>query len=151
MILPILQLIACITLAIVAFRWRFLHSAGGSAYRTLVPFISAAGIFGVILVFPYIMEVFVVYYSGAQYELEAMLYRFNGPYWWVYYAGLILPLLPILGLFPFIGKRPTMVVAISFLALIPVSFTPAVTVIKRITTKVESTSTELPTPAGIRN
>ncbi len=137
MIIPALQLIACVTLAVVAIRWRLVHSARENAYRFLLPFIIAAGIFGIILVFPYAIEIFVAYYSGAQYEMEAMSFRFNGPYWWAYSASFILPLLPTCGLFPFIGKRPILVVAIAALALIPVSFTPVVSVIKRLTSRAE--------------
>jgi hypothetical protein len=83
------------------------------------------------LVLPYAVEVFVAYYSGAQYEAEVMAYRLNGPYWWAYCAGFIFPLLPILGLFPFIGKRPVLMFAIAAMALIPITFTSVGEIIRQ--------------------
>jgi hypothetical protein len=137
MIIPALQVIACVTLAFFAIRWRLMYSARENAYRFLLPFIIAAGILGVILVCPYVTEVFVAYYSGVQYEMEAVLFRFHGPYWWVYCAGFILPLLPTCGLVPLIGKRPVLMAAIAVVALIPVSFMPIVSIIKRSSSRAE--------------
>lgn len=120
-ILMALQFLACLALAVFALRWRLAH-AGESAYRHLLPFTFAAGALGFILVYPFAMEFFVAWYSGAMYEMESVLFRFNGPYWWAYRSGFILPLLPVFGLFPWIGKRPVVMLVIAVLALIPVSF-----------------------------
>lgn len=120
-IIPILQLMACTTLAVVAIQWRLTHSASENAFRHLLPFIAAAGVLGIILLFPYAIEFFVANYSGALYEVESISFRFNGPYWWVYWLQTFLPLLPILGLFPFVGKRPILMVVFAGLAMLPVA------------------------------
>lgn len=122
MILMALQFVGCLALAVFALRWRLAHAARESAYRHLLPFTIAAWVLGFVLVYPLAMEVFVAWYSGAMYEVEAITFRFNGPYWWVYRAGFVLPLLPVFGLFPWIGKRPVLMLVIAVLAMLPVSF-----------------------------
>lgn len=126
---------ACLTLAVLAVRWRVSHASRESAYRFLLPINIAAGLLGIILVYPYAMEIFVAWYSGAMFEMEMISYRFNGPYGWAYYAGFILPLLPLLGWIPLIGKRPLLMLGIAALALIPVSFTPVVNMIQWFTAR----------------
>jgi molybdopterin-containing oxidoreductase family membrane subunit len=39
---------------------------------------------GTIVGYAYLMELFVAFYSGALYEMEAFKYRITGPYWWAY-------------------------------------------------------------------
>ena len=39
---------------------------------------------GTIVGYAYIMELFVAYYSGAKFEMEAFKLRITGPYWWAY-------------------------------------------------------------------
>jgi Ni/Fe-hydrogenase subunit HybB-like protein len=39
---------------------------------------------GTIVGYAYLMELFVAFYSGAVYEMEAFTYRIVGPYWWAY-------------------------------------------------------------------
>jgi Ni/Fe-hydrogenase subunit HybB-like protein len=41
---------------------------------------------GTIVGYAYLMELFVAFYSGAIYEMEAFKYRIAGPYWWAYLA-----------------------------------------------------------------
>jgi molybdopterin-containing oxidoreductase family membrane subunit len=41
---------------------------------------------GTIVGYAYLMELFVAFYSGAQYEAAAFKYRLVGPYWWAYLA-----------------------------------------------------------------
>jgi molybdopterin-containing oxidoreductase family membrane subunit len=41
---------------------------------------------GTIVGYAYLMELFVAFYSGAIYEMEAFKYRIVGPYWWAYLA-----------------------------------------------------------------
>lgn len=123
MILTALQFTACFVLAVLAFRGRAMHAAGENAYRHLLPFTLAACALGFILVYPFAMEMFVAWYSGALYEMEAVTFRLNGPYGWVYRAGFILPLLPFFGLFPWIGRRPVLMLVIAVLASIPAAFT----------------------------
>jgi Ni/Fe-hydrogenase subunit HybB-like protein len=39
---------------------------------------------GTIVGYAYLMELFVAYYSGGQYEIDAFKFRITGPYWWAY-------------------------------------------------------------------
>jgi Ni/Fe-hydrogenase subunit HybB-like protein len=39
---------------------------------------------GTIVGYAYLMELFVAFYSGAIYEMDAFKYRIVGPYWWAY-------------------------------------------------------------------
>jgi len=119
-------------LAIAAGRMIFHRSTSETAHRSLLPFIVVASILGWCIIYPFAVEIFVAYYSGAIYEMEAVSFRFSGVYWWVYTAGFILPLLPMIGLLPWVGRRPTLIAGIALLSLIPVSFTPVVTIISRI-------------------
>ncbi len=120
-ITPVLQLIACTTLIVISIQWRLTHSASENAFRHLLPFIAAASILGIILALPF-AELFVAYYSGALYEMESIKFRYEGPYWWAYWALVTFPLLPTLGLFPFIGKRPIVMATLAGLAMLTVTF-----------------------------
>ena len=128
----ILHAVSCVALLAAAFRWQFARPAHGDARRFLFPFILAAAVLGCLSVAPWALELFAARYSGRLYEMEAMSFRFSGPYWWVYAAGFILPLLPVSGLFPAFGKRPLLMAVMALLALIPISFTPAVILIGRL-------------------
>jgi hypothetical protein len=122
---------------VISIRLQLAYSVRQHTYRSLLPFIIIAGIFGILLVFPYAAEISSIYKMGDKNEMEAMSFRFNGPYWWVYSSGFILPLLPAFGLFPAIGKRPILVVAIAVIAMIPVSYTPVVSIITQLTSGVD--------------
>jgi molybdopterin-containing oxidoreductase family membrane subunit len=39
---------------------------------------------GTIVGYAYLMELFVAYYTGAIYEMDAFKFRIAGPYWWAY-------------------------------------------------------------------
>lgn len=39
---------------------------------------------GTLVGYAYIMELFVAFYSGAKFEMDAFYYRITGPYWWAY-------------------------------------------------------------------
>ena len=67
MMLAIVQVFSCLSLLIVA----LLITAGRrNAGRFLLPAILAATIAGMLLVGPYLMEFFVIHYSGAIYEIR---------------------------------------------------------------------------------
>lgn len=40
---------------------------------------------GTIVGYAYLMELFVAFYSGAIYEMDAFKFRIAGPYWWAYF------------------------------------------------------------------
>ncbi len=48
---------------------------------------------GTIVGYAYLMELFVAFYSGAIYEMDAFKYRIAGPYWWAYAAMMSLNVL----------------------------------------------------------
>ena len=50
-------------------------------------------------------------------------FRMNGPYAWAYSLAIILPVLPVAGILPVIGKRPLLMAGIALLALLPAAFT----------------------------
>ena len=93
-----------------------------SISTSLHPSIVAASGLGIALIAPYLLEIFIIKYSGAIYEMEGIEYRMNGPYWWVYYLGAILPLLPILALIPRIKRRPFIVATLALLGMVPIVF-----------------------------
>jgi len=48
---------------------------------------------GTIVGYAYLMELFVAFYSGAIYEIDAFKFRIAGPYWWAYAAMMSLNVL----------------------------------------------------------
>jgi molybdopterin-containing oxidoreductase family membrane subunit len=48
---------------------------------------------GTIVGYAYLMELFVAFYSGAIYEMDAFKFRIAGPYWWAYAAMMSLNVL----------------------------------------------------------
>ena len=122
MILHILQVAACVALIAAAMYWKLRRSNQQGVHKFLFPFILSASVMGMALLASYAMEVFIAYYSGAIYALELVFYRFDGPYWWVFASGAILPILPIFGVFPQVGGRPVFVAFIGALAMAPFLF-----------------------------
>ena len=122
MIVDILQVTACVALIVAIIYWKLNRSAELRIHKFLLPYILVASALGIALIVPYAMELFIVYYSGENYEMEAVTYRFTGPYRWFFYGKSILPLLPILGVLPQIGSRPVFVAFIGVLAMVPVLF-----------------------------
>lgn len=122
MTVQILQFSTCIALAAAAIFWRSKRRSAEGAHKSLFPFIIAAGLMGCILVGPFGMEAFVAYYSGALHETDPILFRLEGPYRWVYLTAFILPLLPVFGLLPPVGKRPVLMTVLAVLAMVPVVY-----------------------------
>ena len=54
--------------------------------------------------------------------MEALSYRLNGPYWWVYYGSAIFPQLPGLALIPALRKHPLTVLLLALLGAVPSMF-----------------------------
>jgi molybdopterin-containing oxidoreductase family membrane subunit len=48
---------------------------------------------GTMVGYAYLMELFVAFYSGAIYEMDAFKFRIAGPYWWAYAAMMSLNVL----------------------------------------------------------
>ena len=119
MILLTFQFLSCLALLSISI-WEIFR--GNRLNRFLLPSIVAASGLGIALIAPYLLEIFIIKYSGAIYEMEGIEYRINGPYWWVYYLGAILPLLPILALIPRIKRRPFIVATLALLGMVPSMF-----------------------------
>lgn len=122
MILSILHLAACIVMSGASVFWivRGTHSTG--FHRFLFPYLIVAGICGILLTLSPLLEIWVAYYSGAIYEIEAFKFRFAGPYWWIYSTSLAFPLFPLLGILPPIGQRPLLMTGIGIISVIPSLF-----------------------------
>ncbi len=76
-------------------------------------------IFCGILIYSYLSDLFIAYYSGAKYELEAHKLRIEGPYAWhyrMYLLGITLPLFLILPKYRSVPKI-VLIIASTSLAL----------------------------------
>ncbi len=76
-----------------------------------------AGCCAAITIYSYLMELFVAYYSGAKYELEAYELRWTSPYNWILYLQLLGLILVTLYLFPRFRKSHKYLMISSLLAL----------------------------------
>lgn len=119
MIISITHLLACLCLLAAAIAIR---RGNSSAVPFLFPLILLSTATGIALIYLYAIEIFVANYSGAIYEMEVLTYRLNGPYWWVYYGSVILPLLPGLAFIPAIRKRLVLVAVLALIAAVPSAF-----------------------------
>lgn len=120
--LLISQFASCMILAVLAIGWRLTHPKDESAHKFLFPAIVAAGLLGCGLLLPFAMETFIAYYSGSSNPMAVMRFRLTGPYWFVYFTGILLPPLPLVGLIPTLGKKPVLMTVIAMLASLPVAF-----------------------------
>jgi hypothetical protein len=77
-----------------------------------------AGCCAAITIYLHLMELFVAYYSGAKYELEAYELRWTGPYNWILYLQLLGLILVTLYLFPRSRKSHKYLMISSILALL---------------------------------
>ena len=71
-----------------------------------------------ILIYVYLSEIFVAYYSGGKYEMEAFKLRITGPYAWVYILFLTSIALPISLFVPSIRKSAILVLSITVITYI---------------------------------
>lgn len=115
MITSALHLLACITLAIVSLFWRQHLPEGASIYRHVMPFIIAAGVLGLLVIYAYIMEFFVASYSGSIYEVGGLTV---GQTAWIA-VSVILTILPIVGLIPYVGRQSLLLAVAACLASVP--------------------------------
>lgn len=91
-------------------------SAEQARHVFLVPCFLFSGMSAVIF-YQYAMELFVAYYSGAKYELEAFKLRITGPYAWVYIGMLMTPVLGMLQLIPKLRNNVSFISTCVFFAL----------------------------------
>lgn len=62
-----------------------------------------------VILYAYFMEIFVAYYSGSQFELEAFKLRVTGPYWYAYLFPILTHILVLLVAIPRLRKNLTFV------------------------------------------
>jgi hypothetical protein len=110
-----LHLLACIALAVTSLYWRYHATDEESIYRHVMPFIVAAGSFGLLILGGYLMEFFVLTYSGAIYEVGGLTGRRIS---WIA-ISLCLTLLPFIGLIPFVGRRGFVLFVVACVAAVP--------------------------------
>ncbi|RYD24433.1 MAG: hypothetical protein EOP88_00055 [Verrucomicrobiaceae bacterium] len=120
MILEIVQILCCIALAGAAIYWRVRKHPGEGAHKFLFPVIIATGLAGCLRAFPPAIESYLSWQRASLYEVVG--YRFGGPYWWVYVAAVLLPLLPVVGMLPSIGKRSVLMAVLALLAMLPATY-----------------------------
>ncbi len=119
MILHSLQPLSCLCLLAVALS---LSKGIVKARPFLIPLIITSSVLGIATLYPNAIEIFVVNYSGAIYEMESLGSLPNVPYRWVYYGNAILPLLPALALIPQIKRRSLVVATLALLGMVPAAF-----------------------------
>jgi hypothetical protein len=121
-ITTILHLAACLSLAGASIYWMVRRPGRPGVHRFLFPFIIVSGTAGIVLTISPLLEIWVAYYGGAIYEIEAFKFRYAGPYWWIYSSLLAFPLFPLLGILPFIGRQPLLMAGICIISVSPSLF-----------------------------
>lgn len=119
-IFAILHVLSCMTLVIAALYWKLTHKAGEGAHRFLFPYLMAAGILGLSWIMVPIVRIAILYGSGSTYI--TMRFRMTGPYAWAYLLVILFPILPCIGIFPAIGKKPFLVASLALPAMLPAAF-----------------------------
>lgn len=89
-----------------------------AALRLLTPVMWAFLICSGIVAYAYAMEWFVAHYSGAMYESQAVVFRMQGPYAWVYWLHFAVCFLPFAWLIPRCRRSMSCVATISGLAFL---------------------------------
>ncbi len=102
-------------MAVAALYWRYHASVGDSVYRQLLPFVILSGLLGLLILYPYFIEHFVVSYSGAIYEVGELT---RGHIAWIV-ISVFLTLLPLVGLIPAIGRHALLLLVFAVLAMVP--------------------------------
>jgi hypothetical protein len=74
-------------------------------------------IFSGLLIYATLSELFIAYYSGGKYELEAYKIRISGPYAWLYRMHLLGITLPLFLFLPMFRKTALQVLVITGIAL----------------------------------
>jgi hypothetical protein len=119
MITIVLHLLICSALIGAAFYRIARAGTAPTAHRFLFPYIAVAALTGLVIAYLYGMELFVAYYSGAGPAHAAAKLRLDGPYGWLYISLVVFPLLPAIGILPWIGRRPLAVALLGVLAPLP--------------------------------
>ena len=99
----------------VALYWKNHTGDGVSIYRQMMPFVVAAGLLGLIILYQYVLEFFVASYSGSIYEVGGLTVWHIA---WIA-VSVFLVILPLVGLIPNIGGRAIPLIVIGCLAAIP--------------------------------
>ncbi len=109
-----IHLISCITLGGISAYW-MTQEAEASYYNKLWPFMVVTVILGLVILYPFFIEIFVAIYSGALFEAEPMNRRTKT--WFIF--CLLALIQPTLGFIPWIGNQLVFMLAIALIAAIP--------------------------------
>jgi hypothetical protein len=120
LILSVPHALSCIALAFASIYWKRKRSTENKTYRFLFPYVLAAGILGVTrILFPIMALVEAGIEHGAN---DVYSYYLDGPQAGLFLLWILLPLLPVLGMVPAIGRKPLLVGSLALLAMIPSAF-----------------------------
>lgn len=115
MIPTLLHLLACVALAVASLYWRQHVPVGDSIYRRVLPFIIAAGLLGLLILYRHFIEFFVAAYSGAIYEIDGLTRAHIA---WIAVSVFLL-ILPLVGLIPSLGRQGLLLIVVACLAAVP--------------------------------
>ncbi|OYV07508.1 MAG: hypothetical protein CFE26_00580 [Verrucomicrobiales bacterium VVV1] len=119
MICSYLHALACLALVGASVWWLGKGRGNRDAHRFLFPYIGAVALTALALLLSHGSEWITVIYSGDPMGAEILKYRFTGPYWWYFTGRLFLPLAPVAGVIPALGKRPVSMIILGLLATVP--------------------------------
>lgn len=108
------HLASCIALGAISAYW-MTQALEASYYSKLWPFILGPVILGLLVIYPFFIEIFVAIYSGALFEIAPMNTRTKA--WFIF--CLLALLLPALGLIPWVGNQLMLMLVIACIAAIP--------------------------------
>ncbi len=98
------------------------HPQEDGTRNFLFPFIVAAGALGLLNLYPFAMELFVAWYSGAISELDGVIHESGGvplATWARIGLHTVAALLPLAGLVPACGRKPLLMTTLGVLAMMP--------------------------------
>lgn len=120
MIISTLHVLSCMTLAIAAVYWRCTRAAENGAHRFLFPYLMTAGVLGLAWLMIPIVKVAMFYVTDNTYIV--IRNPSHGQYAWAFYPLILLPVLPCIGIFAAIGKRPRLMASFALLTMLPAAF-----------------------------
>lgn len=120
MLLSILHVLSCMALVVASLYWKRARAAENGAHRFLFPYLMTAGGLGLTWVMVPIVTLVMLWVRHGTFVFTS--FRLSDPYAWAYRLVILLPLLPALGMFPSIGKRPLLLTVLAGLAMCPAAF-----------------------------
>ena len=117
MILWLLHILACLSLAGASLYWRMSGRPAEATHKFLFPFIIAAMLTGLLILAQGGSEVVAILYGSSYQIMTSSGQVVDGRM--VFLAGFLFLILPGFGLFPPVGKRPWLVATLALLSPCP--------------------------------